>query len=532
MSARTVHINAPRGDRREAVEALRRHLLTATASEITAADASVLSGLALEECEPALLRLASEYPSRLRVTEEGMLLFRFDSLERTRDPGGVVRLFRKGRQLLWRARDYLLGGFTLLIVPWMLLILSVHLLIFCEAIREWSLMAGIVAWTLIGPFLFFVFLFGFLGLVIFGFFPIAAVTLVLVGIATLAMIPAIWYLGLTTEDAFHLGNLLILTVLCLTGGIVSNGIGGALLRMCWVTAREMAGGVKVPAVREFWRNTGGFLFGPPGRPPRDPEEERRRVVALIREKQGILCRADLMALFGCDVAEADQEVTRLLIDFGGDIAVTDEGVLLYRFESLMDSAGEVQSQVDMRAAFQKEDGPSPFFGISNQVAGLLLILFACGFAGLAVLRVDSGVSPWNVDLTGSPGPGRFVLELLSVSPALYMMVVAILIARVPVFFWRRWRERRRLRFFELLRVAILRPAGSAFSEGFESRDIARLGGTIEPSEDATTALELRFPEIALEQRVVARARQAVRQQEPGAVVFDSESGIGTEPCIE
>src|SRR5262245_17588492 len=91
---RVVHIERKRPDLAEAVETLRAALLRQPSVEVSVADASVLSGLPLGRCEPALCALWTRYPARLRVTEEGGLRFRFGSLQQPRGSGPLRRAAR------------------------------------------------------------------------------------------------------------------------------------------------------------------------------------------------------------------------------------------------------------------------------------------------------------------------------------------------------------------------------------------------------------------------------------------------------
>src|SRR5688572_23337005 len=112
---RVVHIEAKSYAMEAAVSAVRDALRARRASEITAADAAVISGFPLDRCEPALIALASRFPSRLRVTDEGLLLFRFDSLERPREGGRVRRAFRAFADVVGRYRERALAVATLLL---------------------------------------------------------------------------------------------------------------------------------------------------------------------------------------------------------------------------------------------------------------------------------------------------------------------------------------------------------------------------------------------------------------------------------
>ena len=88
----------------------------------------------------------------------------------------------------------------------------------------------------------------------------------------------------------------------------------------------------------FYKRVFAFVFGPPA-PKVDPLEDERRIVAAIRAERGRIAPVDLVRLMGWSFPRAEEEATRLMVDYGGEPEVTDDGVVVYVFKALRRSAG-------------------------------------------------------------------------------------------------------------------------------------------------------------------------------------------------
>jgi|YNPNPStandDraft_1061719.scaffolds.fasta_scaffold09667_2 hypothetical protein len=86
--------------------------------------------------------------------------------------------------------------------------------------------------------------------------------------------------------------------------------------------------------RPFYKDVFAFVFGEEEEKP-DLLAEERRILDFIRDHQGRLTAADLVALTGCTLAEADERLLKLMVDYQGDVEVTEEGALVYTFDRLM-----------------------------------------------------------------------------------------------------------------------------------------------------------------------------------------------------
>src|SRR6185295_17508580 len=80
-----------------------------------------------------------------------------------------------------------------------------------------------------------------------------------------------------------------------------------------------------------------FVFGPK-RLPEDPRAMEKRLIGFLREQKGRVTASELAALTGLSLAAAEEELTRLLVEYDGEVEVAEDGTLLYVFEELMLSA--------------------------------------------------------------------------------------------------------------------------------------------------------------------------------------------------
>lgn len=88
----------------------------------------------------------------------------------------------------------------------------------------------------------------------------------------------------------------------------------------------------------FWLQAFEFVFGEE-RAKADPLQQERELLAYIRDHRGRVTVADVVALTGQSVDEAERTLNHLMVAHAGDIEVSDEGVLIYTFDRLMVSAG-------------------------------------------------------------------------------------------------------------------------------------------------------------------------------------------------
>jgi hypothetical protein len=84
--------------------------------------------------------------------------------------------------------------------------------------------------------------------------------------------------------------------------------------------------------------TRGFVLGSMGRQVDALADEQRLTVFLAASK-GVVSTAHLVGLFGWLPAEAQSQFVRIMLDYGGDVTVTEDGSILWVFPSF--AAGKV-----------------------------------------------------------------------------------------------------------------------------------------------------------------------------------------------
>lgn len=268
-----------------------------------------------------------------------------------------------------------------------------------------------------------------------------------------------------------------------------------------------------------------FVFGPP-RPREDPLLDEKELLAHLRKNQGRIAAVDLVTLMGWDFPRAEEEVTRLMIDYGGEPEVTDDGVILYVFKDLRKTVrDDSTSRVTPRRAWERMEHRPPLTG--NRSGTDVTIALFNGFNLLAPFWI---VPAFEARLQ-EPLQHPF---LLYTYPVLFSTMVFV----VPFGRWiiervrDRGRSQRNARR-EILRVAI-QSRGAAMPPTLLARDpgarrvledsLVVLGGDVVT--DDSGQVRYAFPRIAEELSAVAEARKQASdaERDAGAVVFSSKDG--------
>ncbi|MDP2341174.1 MAG: hypothetical protein Q8O67_09460 [Deltaproteobacteria bacterium] len=93
----------------------------------------------------------------------------------------------------------------------------------------------------------------------------------------------------------------------------------------------------------FYERVNRFVFGPEP-VKKDPAELERKLIAQIRANAGRIGLLDVMKVTGLPREEADPLMSRLLLDYEGDVDVSDAGAITYRFEALRKTAGDLEDR--------------------------------------------------------------------------------------------------------------------------------------------------------------------------------------------
>lgn len=281
--------------------------------------------------------------------------------------------------------------------------------------------------------------------------------------------------------------------------------------------------------KRFYQSVFDFVFGPKGAPV-DPKESDKRLIAFLRDHKGRVTATELVALTGLSLEAADEELTRLMVEYDGDVEVGEDGVLVYNFAHLLtsaESAGTWWSWVwDRGEPAPQLTGNTPG---TNAVVG--------GFAGfnlLAALTIGPAFLQ-RAGLAGDPTASFLVTAFPLAFSTLFLGVPA---ARLGVEKRRaRKRERRKVRR-ELLREVFAHPGQPFDPEALSALVAERTGQPLpevraqlerllpeldgDVDTDAAGNVRYVFPRLAEEQRAIGHVRERAALPALGEVVFSSE----------
>ncbi len=485
---------------REAAKALISSLKSPE-KPLTIADAAEQSGLALRDAERGLHFLTSEYRGHLRATSEGDLLF----------------LFPTGFTKPWETRDAIartasavgrgaVGVGRFVVRAWVMIVLVAYAALFLAIVigmmfarssdddRRGS--SGNIGGTL--------------GIV---FFRVLADAL-------------FWTFHPFSPFAY------------------GYGYGGAWGRDDEeVHARRMRRDEKKDKT-PFYEKVNRFFFGPTP-PPVDPRAMEKAIVAQIRSQKGRIGLADVMRVTGLPREEADPMMARLMLDYEGDVSVSEQGGITYHFEALRKTAQEGATEAPPRAAWEKPKELPPLTG--NDVGANLIV------GGLNLFNMVMGIVAIDRNITLAKLPyifSRVPLELLpddglpivlGVVPVVFSIALFVLPLGRALFRRRTARkvahENGRLAMLRaiLARISMKEPVtDAALVQAYEraagrkpeseevTREVVRLGGD---AEIETGEVRYRFVDLETEAAALEAERDAAPEEEKrvGKVVFASDA---------
>ncbi|HEY2902319.1 MAG TPA: hypothetical protein VGL59_17185 [Polyangia bacterium] len=278
-----------------------------------------------------------------------------------------------------------------------------------------------------------------------------------------------------------------------------------------------------PRQPPFYKSVFAFVFGPP-LPPVDPLRDEKELLSFIRGNDGRIAAADLVRLMGWDFARAEEEVTRLMVDYDGEPAVTDDGVVLYVFKDLRKTGGaDIGDRLlRPRLAWERLEAEPVLTGNSpdrNTVIGLFNAF-------------NLSAPLWVVPMFEA----KFRISLASWDFLLrdFPLAFSSVFFGVPFVRWLKARLGRRRRAAANQRRSLLQRIFASLAPRRREdlaptkelgaaldKELVALGGDVEPDEDGR--LNYQFPRIKQELEAVAQARAAAPrlERDPGAVIFSS-----------
>ena len=464
---------------------------------LTVADAAAATGLALRDAESGLKWLSNEYRGMLRVTTEGQLVHVFPS--RFTKPWAA----RDARQRVLHAAGHALASAVRFIVrAWVAVVLVGYAAIFVALLLAMTFARQGNDSRRDGD-----------GL------PGGAL-----GYAFLRVVgdALFWTFHPWSPFSVYGGY---------SGGWEGGGYG-------YARARPRSREPRVP----LYERVNRFFFGPHAEEV-DPLDNERRIVAAIRAGKGRIGLADVMQVTGLERGLADGLMAKLMLDYDGDVAVSDDGGIVYRFPEIRKTASEGPAAE-----------PSPVWARSKPLEPLTGNPGGVNFAIVAINTFNLLMAWWCIENSMTLErashlfdriPRPFVDTGAPIALGGVPLIFSALLFIVPAVrgLLRPWRARAFAR--ERGRLAVLRAVlervrakapvtdrvvadawmaatGSAAPPKSLDRQLVALGGDVAIEPEGQT--RWRFADFETEAAAVAAEREAAADDEAriGKVVFASD----------
>lgn len=182
---------------------------------------------------------------------------------------------------------------------------------------------------------------------------------------------------------------------------------------------------------------------------RDDLWDERQFVALVQQNRGAIDLGDVMTIYGWSRDRAYEEMTRLMVDYGGDVRVDEHGAITFHFEELASSAPAVPGR-STRPIWKVSDSPKEQFDASNNpiveaVVGVVLLVPAIPWIAAVYTGFD-----FQAFFTGAEDGSWYAISTVVGLLGTCAAVVFLVGRRLAV--WRRERRfRRRAPYIEWLR---------------------------------------------------------------------------------
>ena len=476
----------------------------------TVADAATASGLAMRDAERGLTWLTKEYRGHLRVTDSGDLLYLFPTA--FTQPWKTRDAFTRAATLVGRA---VVGAGRFIVRAWLMIVLLGYVALFL------AILIGITFASRSDDNR--------------GRSSAGGMSGVGLGLLRVLGDALFWTFHPFSPFAVGYGSY----------GRYENGY-ASQPRGTW--SRPQSRGSREGEV-PFYEKVNRFFFGPT--PPKpDPLAQERAILAELRAQKGRIGLGDVMRVTGLRRSEADPLMARLMLDYDGDVAVSEEGGIVYHFEAMRKTADDAvpAKSARPRPAWDALPELPPLTGNPGESDVLIagLNLFNMIMSGVALAQnITLAKLPWlifrHIPLALLPYDGTpIVLGLvpLAFSAALFLLPLGRAALR-PLEAKRLAKEKGRL---GVLREVLTRvdkklevtdraleqawkdAAGEAPAPGELSARVAELGADVAVAGD-TGAVRYRFADLETEAAALEAEREAADEEEKkvGTVVFSSEN---------
>jgi hypothetical protein len=296
----------------------------------------------------------------------------------------------------------------------------------------------------------------------------------------------------------------------------------------WLHGRRRRDTPRVP----FYERVNRFVFGPP-RPPRDLRAEERAILAETRRLAGRIGPLDVLRVAETTREEAEARLCRMVVDYDGEIDVSEEGAVVYRFPGLRRTAGERAAPDVVPPVWERPARVRPLTGNgagTNVLLGAIntLNLGASGFvlANGEAFAAFSDALVWGLGVV----PFTFSAAVFAL-PALRVFARRREARAVAYENGRRGLLRRLASGTDGPTITAAELAAAWVSAGGGEVEERRLTEAMralgaEPDVDERGRLVFRVEELSRERRSLEAARRLapVQERSPGETVFSSDSG--------
>lgn len=469
---------------KEAAEAL-KDVLNQNREPMTVSDASAKSGLALRDAESGLKWLASEYRGHLSATESGEILYHF--------PGGFTKPWHHESWLskAWtKTKRFFTGAGRFVARAWLTWAILFYtamfsLLLLALALRSDSDRGSESAIGVVRVLLHIV-----LDALYWTFHPFSP-----------------FYIRET--DAAWLGQRL---------------------------------NTNSTSSRSFYDKVNRFFFGPPKE--HDPKAIERIVLMQIRSQKGRIGLLDVMRTTGLSREESEHLMCRFMLDYEGEVSVSDDGVLFWTFEKIRQTTdGSRQDGPPAEAWRTPLESPQ----LTGNTTGTDILIGALNGLNLlmSMVAISLGLT-WDRFWQFVDGVPWDQMAPMDGSPLLLGWIPLFFSSYLFSFPFLRWMTHKK-KVTEvdkqngkrgLLKVVLEQLTTKGFTKGTLKkgwRDIAKaspsdeelteviaeFGGDIEVDDDGITRYRFRDLEAEVAALQKERAAASDKEKEVGEVVFSS-----------
>jgi hypothetical protein len=126
----------------------------------------------------------------------------------------------------------------------------------------------------------------------------------------------------------------------------------------------------------------------PERAPDDPLENEKEIAAFLRAEGGMLTPAEVLALSGGSLDQAEERMADYLVRFNGDPVITEEGVVVGEFDAFL--AGKKDSAAEGEIVPYWEEYEAPYVHSGNSAGRNGIVIFMVAFTAVVGVGMLAG----------------------------------------------------------------------------------------------------------------------------------------------